>query len=122
MILADTSVWVDYFRHRPPRFHQYLRDREIMTHPLVVGELACGALKSRPAVLAKLQALPIAHCAEHREAMSLVEQHRLFGKGLGWVDVHLLASARLSKCQLWTLDTALNSAAARLDVAYSYSN
>jgi len=120
VILADTSVWVNHLRQSNPQFYQYLSVREILIHPFVVGEIACGNLASREKVLAGLHLLPFAVCAEHGEVLTLLEQHRLFGKGLSWIDAHLLASARLTGCPLWTLDNSLRTAAAQLKVEYSY--
>ncbi len=80
-------------------------------HPFVSGELACGNLKSRAVILSDLQALPSAKLASHAEALQLIEDRRLWGRGLGWIDVHLLASALLSHCGLWTLDRKLAAAA-----------
>jgi len=83
-------------------------------HPFVSGELACGNLKSREAILSDLHALPAAKLASHTEVLQLIEDRRLWGRGLGWVDVHLLASALLSHCGFWTLDKKLAEAAAEL--------
>jgi len=120
MILADTSVWVDHFRRGNAHFHQCLEVRKILIHPFVLGEIACGNLLSRQKVLADLTALPVATCAGFDEVLNLLDQHRLFGKGLSWIDAHLLGSARLSGCPLWTIDKPLGLAAARLRVGYSY--
>lgn len=79
----------------------------MLTHPFVVGELACGQLRSRSLVLDLLQQLPSAAIAEHDEVIHMVEARRLAGTGIGWIDAHLLASARLSDATLWTHDSAL---------------
>ncbi len=86
-------------------------------HPFVLGELACGNLKRRAEILSDLQELPSAKPASTAEALRLIEDRRLWGRGLGWVDVHLLASALLSDCRFWTLDKRLSTAAAKLGVA-----
>jgi predicted nucleic acid-binding protein len=83
-------------------------------HPFVVGELACGNLKNRAQLLADLQTLPSAALASTAEALRLIEDRRLYGRGLGWIDVHLLASALVSGCAFWTLDKRLANAAAKL--------
>jgi predicted nucleic acid-binding protein len=114
MILVDTSVWVNHFRYGNPRLSQALLDGHVLMHPFVVGEIACGNLRSRPKILGDLKRLPSAVAADHEEVLGFLEQHRLFGVGITWIDVHLLASARLSNCRLWTLDARLLSAAARL--------
>ena len=84
------------------------------THAFVIGELACGNLNRREEILSLLAALPEAPAADQDEALAFVETHRLMGLGLGWIDVHLLASASLARLRLWTLDGRLGSAAARL--------
>ena len=117
MILADTSVWVSHFRQGQPRLQQALVDGALMTHPFVVGEIACGSLRQRIPVLRDLGRLPSALMASHEEVLALLEQHHLFGTGLGWIDAHLLASARLTGCKLWTLDVPLRVAATKLKVA-----
>ncbi len=91
-------------------------------HPFVVGEIACGNLRSRTKLLSDLQRLPVAVAAEHEEVLGFLDQHRLFGAGITWIDAHLLASARLSHCRLWTLDTHLLTAASTLHIGYSATN
>jgi predicted nucleic acid-binding protein len=85
-------------------------------HPFVAGEIACGNLKGRAALLSDLNALPLATLASHTEVLRLIEDRKLWGRGLGWIDAHLLASALLSHCQFWTLDKRLTQAAADLGV------
>lgn len=119
MILADTSVWISHFRQGQPHLQQALVDTKVFMHPHVLGEIACGNLRTRSQTLHKLGRLPWAVSASNDEVLVLVEEHRLFGKGLGWVDAHLLASARLSGCRLWTLDTPLRDAATALNLGYS---
>jgi predicted nucleic acid-binding protein len=94
-----------------------LSDGQVLTHPFVSGELACGNLKDRESILSGLNALPAAHMASHAEVMQLLDSRRFWGRGLGWIDMHLLASALLSRCQLWTLDKRLAEAAIELGVA-----
>jgi predicted nucleic acid-binding protein len=122
MILVDTSVWVNHFRLGNPRLSQALQDGEVFMHPFVMGEIACGNLQSRPKVLDDLQRLPSAIAADHQEVLGFLEQHRLFGEGITWIDAHLLASARLSNCRLWTLDTHLLKAATKFNIGYSATN
>ncbi len=114
MILADTSVWIQHFRRGGPGFADRLFEGSILIHPFIAGELACGNLKDRFATLADLQALPEAKVASQREVLHLIEHRRLWGRGLGWIDMHLLASALLSDCGLWTLDKKLSEAAREL--------
>jgi hypothetical protein len=122
MILVDTSVWVNHFRQGNPQLSQALVDGHVLMHPFVIGEIACGNLRSRPKLLSDLQRLPSAIPAEHEEVLGFLDQHRLFGAGITWIDAHLLASARLSHCRLWTLDTHLLTAAATLHLGYSATN
>ncbi|HTC31727.1 MAG TPA: type II toxin-antitoxin system VapC family toxin [Bryobacteraceae bacterium] len=122
MILADTSVWVKHFRQDDPQLGQLLIDGQILIHPFVIGEIACGNIRSRQKLLGYLRRLPIAISAEEDEVLGFLDQHRLFGQGITWIDAHLLASARLSNCRLWTLDTNLLTAAKRLHLGYSATN
>jgi len=111
MTLVDTSVWIAHFRKGGPQLGKLLRETSVLVHPFIVGELACGNLKNRTHILRDLEALPSAVFATHEEVMRLIEDRKLWGLGIGWVDAHLLASALLSKCALWTLDARLARAA-----------
>ena len=120
MILADTSIWVNHFRLRLPRMAAALNEGKIVIHPFVIGELACGNLPDRQSVLRFLQKLPVASSATHAEVPDLIENRRLSGSGIGYVDANLLASALISdQTQLWTADKRLAEIAARLEVGYS---
>ena len=116
MILADTSVWVDHLRHGDPRFAQLLRDELILMHPFVLGELACGNLHQRNRMLADPNTLARSKSASDAEVHELIETRHLFGRGIGWVDAHLLASAFLSRCSFWTLDERLARIARDLNI------
>lgn len=107
MILVDTSVWIDHFRRGIPAFGDLLEAGGVQTHDGVIGELAIGSLAKRDQVLTDLLSLPRAPVASHDELLALIDHERLWGKGLGWVDVHLMASARLSSVPLWTFDRRL---------------
>ena len=107
MVLADTSVWIEHLRRGHAGLVECLTDGLVLMHPFISGELACGNLKDRGAVLVGLDALPAAKLATHPEVLELMERHKLWGRGLGWVDVHLLASALLSNCRFWTIDKRL---------------
>ena len=102
MILVDTSVWVDHLRRGVPRLATLLQESAVMIHPWVIGELACGNLSNRRQVLDLLQGLPAATVASDSEVLMMIEQQQLMGRGIGYVDAHLLAAARLSGCPLWT--------------------
>lgn len=121
MILVDTSVWVDHLRRGDPVLADALENGEVAMHPFVVGELACGNLPDRASFFRLLEELPPAPLAAHPEVLALVERRRLAGKGLGFVDVHLLASTLLGArdaLRLWTRDGALQAAAQSLGIAY----
>ena len=106
-MLVDTSVWVDHLRRGNATLVGLLEQAQVWTHAFVVGELACGNLAQRNKVLNALTALPHAPVASHDEVLALLETHHLMGRGLGWVDVHLLASAKLGRLPFWTLDKRL---------------
>lgn len=110
MILVDTSVWIDHFRENNPALRRVLERGTVVCHPFVIGELACGNLRRRSEVLALLEKLPSVSVAQPAEVLALLEQRELMGRGLGWVDVHLIASALISDVALWSLDRSLRSA------------
>lgn len=118
MILVDTSVWIDHLRAGDLELASLLERREALAHPWVTGELALGQLSNRQEVLRLLGALPSAPVATAQEVLTLIETHRLFGLGIGYVDVHLLASTLLTgEARLWTRDQRLAAVASRLGVA-----
>ena len=122
MILVDTSVWIDHLRKGSDTLIEILERDEVMTHPFVIGELACGNLKDRHEVLGLLAALPSANVASDDEVLLFIEQHRLMGKGIGYVDAHLLASATLTgETWFWTGDKRLRAVAATLRLAFENS-
>jgi len=119
LILVDTSVWVDHLRHGEPGLIELLERSTVVMHPFVVGEIACGSLRDRDSILELLQDLPAAVVAEAAEVMHFIERHALHGKGIGYVDVHLLASVVLtSGSRLWTRDLKLLRVAASLGCAH----
>jgi predicted nucleic acid-binding protein len=117
VILADTSVWIDHIRRGDEFLQTRLLDSDIAMHPVVQGEIALGHLKDRAAVLDSLGKLPQAEVATDLEVREYIERQKLIGLGIGYADVHLLASATLSQYGLWTRDKRLRNVAQRLGVA-----
>ena len=111
MTLVDTSVWVDHLRNGNDSLGKLLLKDEVACHPMVIGELACGNLKRRKEILALLHALPSVERVSDDELFFFIEQHRLWGRGLGLVDIHILASSAITQMPLWTLDSKLQRAA-----------
>jgi predicted nucleic acid-binding protein len=112
MTLVDTSVWIHHFQKGDSRLAGLLSEGRVLTHPFVIGELALGNIRNRKEVLDLLNNLPKAAVADHDEVMAFVESNGLAGFGRGWIDAHLLASARLSGSELLTVDMAMARAAA----------
>ena len=111
-------MWVDHLRKGDVLLADLLEHRDVVMHPFVFCEIACGSLADRALVLELLQQLPAAMVAEPDEALGYVERHKLYGKGLGYVDVHLLASAAIGGTKLWTRDKTLRAAAQELGCAF----
>jgi len=116
-VLADTSVWIDHLRQSARPLCMLLDANEVLMHPAVAGELACGAIINRAAILALLAELPEAYRAADDEVRNLIERRRLYGRGIGWIDAHLLASALLTECVLWTHDKTLATIARELRIS-----
>jgi predicted nucleic acid-binding protein len=119
VILVDTSVWVDHLRDREPALIAALNAGSVLMHPFILGEIACGNLKHRVQVLALMRDLPHAPVATEKEALDFIDRRRLMGRGIGYIDVHLLASVALAgTARLWTLDKRLALVAYDLAVAF----
>ncbi len=118
MILADTSIWIGHFRRADPELVRLLEAGLVLGHAAVIGEIALGSLKNHAAILWLLQALPAAPVAEPEEILTLIDREGLAGQGLGLVDVHLLAGARLASGTLWTRDPRLAAAAEAMGIAH----
>ena len=120
MILVDTSVWIDHLRTGEPHLVALLERSQVLMHPFVLGELACGNLRRRAEVLRHLGALPRSPVATDDEVLRFIEVHRLMGKGIGWIDVHLLAAVALSPgTRLWTRDRRLDTVARTLGIRFA---
>ena len=121
MYLIDTSVWIQHFRYGDERLTSALEENRVMSHDWITGELACGHLQQRKVTLELLDRLPKAPIINSRELLFFIDEHRLFGAGLGLVDIQLLAVCRIANCGLWTNDKALIDAAKRLKISVANS-
>ncbi len=119
MILVDTSVWIDHWRAADHRLSDLLFEEQVLSHHFVVGELACGKFTHRSEILTLMKNLVHAPVVAHNDVLTFVEAHALMGSGLGWIDVHLLASASRVGERLWTRDNRLARAARRLGVSFT---
>ena len=117
MVLVDTSIWVDHFRHRISLLEDLLNSGEVATHPFVIGELACGNMRNRAEILTLISELPTLKVVSHSEALHLVNARSLHGKGIGWIDIHLLSSSLLNRAPLWTRDKKLHAVAKALGIS-----
>jgi predicted nucleic acid-binding protein len=118
MVLVDTSVWVEHLRSGKTGLESLLNNGSVVCHLFIVGELACGNLSNRVEILSLLQALPLANHAEHEEVMHFIDNYSPMGKGLGYIDMHLLVSAILTKVPIWTLDKKLREVSSKLGLEY----
>lgn len=119
MILVDTSVWVDHLRRGDPVLMSLLNSNQVLMHPFVLGELACGSLVNRAEVLALLGDLPRVVVATDEETLFFIERHSLMGRGIGYVDAHLLAAVALNEGSLfWSRDKRLQGVASALVLAF----
>jgi hypothetical protein len=115
-MLVDTSVWIDHFRRSDPALVAALDRGDVECHDFILGELACGTLPRRDAILTLMQTLPRVEAVPNHQAIAFVTQRRLWGRGLGWVDASLLAAAILAGTPLWTLDRRLRKTAQDLGI------
>ena len=118
MVLVDTSIWITHLRRGSRQLEKLLMDAEAMCQPFIIGELACGNLKNRNEIISLLQSLPMAPTVEFDEFLFFIDRNHLIGKGIGFVDVHLLASAQLTEIPLWTADKKLKFAADQLELTF----
>ncbi len=122
MVIVDTSVWVNHLRESDKHLEKLLLNGDVACHTHIIGELACGNIKNRKEIISLLQSLPMAFLIELEEFLYFIDQHQLNGKGIGFVDIHLLASAQLSQIPLWTEDKRLLKAASELGLKYKKRN
>jgi predicted nucleic acid-binding protein len=117
-LLADSSVWIDHLHESHEQFSRALRAKHVYVHQAVIGELACGTLTRRAEVLTQLTLLPELPDPTFGELLALIDRRKLWGRGLSWIDVHLLGATLLAEARLWTHDRLLHRAAQELGVAY----
>ena len=119
MILVDTSVWGDHLRSGDDTLVQQLNSSNVLMHPFVLGELACGNLSNRKEILTLLKDLPKSSVATDNEVLFFIEQHKLMGRGIGYIDTHLLAAVALnSSARLWTRDKRLREVSDSLSLTF----
>jgi predicted nucleic acid-binding protein len=119
MVLVDTSIWIDHLRQADAALMQLLETQQVLMHPYIIGELACGHLNPRDEVLNLLSVLPPTRLAEAHEVLYFIEANRLYGKGIGYVDAHLLSSVALERgAKLWTRDKRLLQLADSIGLAF----
>ena len=116
MILVDTSIWIDHLNKGNALLKTLLGNGDVLMHPYVMGEIACGNLNNRKEILSLLHALPQINKADDDEVLFYSEKHKLLGLGIGLIDIHLLASCKLAKAKLLTKDRRLKDAAAGLNL------
>jgi predicted nucleic acid-binding protein len=118
VILADTSVWIDHFRGGDPRLHVALTEGEVLMHPFIIGELACGNFARRDETMDLLGQLPMSRVATHEETLAMIDRRKLMGRGIGYVDAHLLAAVAITPdARLLTNDKRLAGVAVALKLA-----
>ncbi len=118
-ILPDSSIWIDHLRKGEPALERLLKGGEVLSHPLVTGELAVGSIQNRIVILRAIGRLPEVILARHDEVMGFIEVHKLFGRGVGFIDLHLLLSVRLTpEALLWTRDKRLHEIAGEMSIAF----
>lgn len=118
MILADTSVWVNHLRNGNDHLASLLNEGVVFCHPFIIGELACGNIQNRTQILTLLHDLPQSTFVNHEEVFMFIDNKKLMGKGIGYIDVCILASALITDLQLWTYDKKLNNIATSLGLSY----
>lgn len=119
MILPDSSIWIHHIRKTLPGLNSILEDGQVFCHPFITGEVALGSLANRERTIAKLAALPQFPVQRHERVAYLIESAELFGCGVDYIDVHLLASALMVPgTRIWTSDKRFHAGAERLGIAY----
>ncbi|HEY0264333.1 MAG TPA: type II toxin-antitoxin system VapC family toxin [Granulicella sp.] len=118
MVLVDTSIWIDHLRRKDALLEDLLEREQVCSHPFIIGELAVGSIESREDILRDMADLPQSVLATHDEVLVFIEHRSLFGRGIGYIDAHLLAATQLTPdTRLWTRDKRLHAIAAELEIA-----
>ncbi len=118
MVLVDTSVWVLHLREGNAELEKLLNKGQVLCHRFIIGEIACGNIKNRMEILTLLQLLPLVTQANHEEVMGFIEANELMGRGLGYIDMHLAASAKLAGIPMWTFDKRLVETNKELGISF----
>ena len=118
MIIVDTPVWVHHFRKSNEELGELLDDGDIMIHPFVIGELALGQLRNRAEIISLMEKLPQAPTLTQNDLLTLIENHKLWGSGIGWVDLNILGSSLITDTLVWTLDKSLMRTCQKLDCCF----
>jgi predicted nucleic acid-binding protein len=118
MVLVDTSVWIKHLRDGNAGLDGLLNEGQVVCHPFIIGELACGNLNNRAEIISLLQSLSMSLFAEHDEVLQFIDNHRLMGSGLGYIDIHLLTSANLTNIPLWTFDKKLHEVSLKIGLTH----
>ena len=118
MVVVDTSVWIDFLHKGNSDMEELLMRGNVATHELIIGELSCGNIKNRESFLEMINKLPIVESVLFNELIFFIDKHKLYGKGLGFIDCHILASAYLHNIKLWTKDKKLNQLAGELSIQF----
>jgi predicted nucleic acid-binding protein len=114
MVLVDTSVWIDFLRKGDPLLSDLLTEGEVLTHPHIIGELRLGNIPKRKSFLGLIENLPVSTQATDDEVTYMIEENKLYGKGIGYIDAHILAASIMSSTPLWTLDKRLDALSKKL--------
>ncbi|MDD5703318.1 MAG: type II toxin-antitoxin system VapC family toxin [Dehalococcoidales bacterium] len=118
MVLVDTSVWINHFREGNAELEKLLNESQVMCHRFIIGEIACGNIRNRTEILTLLQQLPQAIQAKNEEVMGFIETNKLMGRGLGYIDMHLSVSAKLTGIPMWTFDKRLGETNKELGIIF----
>ena len=120
MVLVDTSVWIDHFYKKNDHLVNLLNEGKVYTHEYIIGEIACGNISNRDEIIQLLRSLSFTLSISQEEILDFISNSHLYGKGLGFIDIHLLASSLISNAKLWTKDKKLNHVAKELNISYIF--